>query len=57
MFVLIQNDLEGHEKYIMSKSYNDLIDYINTFENVKKLNDYNFMSNQLFFMIKLGEVI
>lgn len=57
MWILIQTNKDKTRfKYLCSKSYSDIITYINTFSKVKKYSDYYFTSSdELFFEIRLGE--
>lgn len=58
MFILIQKEKDGErEKYFVSNSFNDLENYILSFEDVFKLNDFFYETKNLIFMIKLSEVI
>jgi hypothetical protein len=46
MWLLIQTNERGTKrKYVTSINYDRLIYYINKFNNVKKINDYYFISN------------
>ena len=58
MWILIQHNEENTRfKYVASHDYNAIISYINSFTDVKKYNDYLFISNinKIIFEIKLGE--
>lgn len=58
MFVLIQRSrIDDHKKYLVSESYDDIVKYIYLFDNIKKIDDYHFKNEVLYFMIKLSEVI
>lgn len=57
MWILIQhNEKNTRFKYVASRDYNAIISYINKFSDVKKYNDYLFMTRDgIYFEIKLGE--
>lgn len=57
MWILIQrNKNKSKFKYVASHDYNAIISYINRFSDVKKYNDYLFISrDEIYFEIKLGE--
>ena len=57
MWVLIQHNEDNTRfKYVTSHDYNAIISYINKFSDVKKYNDYLFISREgIYFEIKLGE--
>lgn len=57
MWILIQhNNQNTRFKYLASHDYNAIISYINKFSDVKKYNDYLFISrDDIYFEIKLGE--
>ena len=57
MWILIQhNERNTRFKYVASRDYNAIISYINKFSDVKKYNDYLFMTRDgIYFEIKLGE--
>lgn len=59
MWILVQrNEKKTRFKYLASHDYNAIISYINRFSNVKKYNDYLFVSrDNIYFEIKLGEEI
>lgn len=58
MFVLIQKSrIDDHKKYLVSSSYDEIIKYIYLFDDIKKLDDYHYRNNYLYFVIKLSEVI
>lgn len=45
MWVLVQmKENKKGKMFLTSKNYDDIIKYINKFENVKKYDDYNFVS-------------
>lgn len=55
MWLCIQRDVHNNQriKYVTSVNWDDIIKYINQFENVKKLNDYKYISYDLEFDIRL----
>ena len=57
MWILIQrNKANTKFKYLSSNDYNAIISYINRFSDVKKYNDYLFITrDDIYFEIKLGE--
>ena len=57
MWILIQhNEKNTRFKYLATKDYNAIISYINKFSDVKKYNDYLFITRDgIYFEIKLGE--
>lgn len=57
MWILIQhNEKNTRFKYLASTDYNAIISYINKFSDVKKYNDYLFITRDgIYFEIKLGE--
>ena len=57
MWILIQhNEKNTRFKYVTSHDYNAIISYINKFSDVKKYNDYLFITRDgIYFEIKLGE--
>lgn len=59
MWVLIQtNKDKTRTKYLVSKSYDAIIDYIHNFSRIKKYSDYKFVSGEeIYFDIRLGDVI
>lgn len=61
MWVLIQSNEKGtRRKFVVSESYNKLLSYINKFINVKKYDDYHFVSNDkeiIEFVINLSECL
>lgn len=60
MWVLIQTNKEKTRyKYLVSKNYDSLVNYIHRFSNIKKYSDYKWFANggEICFDIMLGEVI
>lgn len=59
MWVLYQHNKDNSKfKYIVSRDYNVIISYINEFNDVKKYNDYLFISkDDIYFEIKLGDIL
>lgn len=58
MFVLIQRSrIDDKRKYLVSYSYDDILKYIYLFDNIKMIDDYHFKNEELYFVIKLSEVI
>lgn len=59
MWVLIQtNKDKSRTKYLVSKSYDAIIDYIHNFSRIKKYSDYKFVSSdEIYFDIRLGDEI
>lgn len=57
MWIMIKhNEKNTRFKYLASKDYNAIISYINKFYDVKKYNDYLFITRDgIYFEIKLGE--
>ena len=57
MWILIQrNKANTKFKYLSSNDYNVIISYINRFSDVKKYNDYLFITrDDIYFEIRLGE--
>lgn len=57
MWILIQrNKANTKFKYLSSNDYNAIISYINRFSDVKKYNDYLFITrDDIYFEIRLGE--
>lgn len=60
MWILVQMSIDGRrKKFISSKNYGTIIKYINHFDNVKKYDDYHFISvgrdEEIEFIINLGE--
>ena len=57
MWILIQHNEQNTKfKYLASTDYNAIISYINKFSDVKKYNDYLFITRDgIYFEIKLGE--
>lgn len=57
MWILIQhNEKNTRFKYVATHDYNAIISYINKFSDVKKYNDYLFVTRDgIYFEIKLGE--
>lgn len=57
MWILIQhNENNTRFKYVTTHDYNAIISYINKFSDVKKYNDYLFITRDgIYFEIKLGE--
>ena len=57
MWILIQhNEKNTRFKYVVTHDYNAIISYINKFSDVKKYNDYLFITRDgIYFEIKLGE--
>lgn len=60
MWVLCQLNKNGYKiKYLTSKSYSDIVKYINTFQDTKKIDDYNFIGyngdEELKFSIYIAE--
>ena len=57
MWILIQHNEENTKfKYLSSNDYNAIISYINRFSDVKKYNDYLFITrDDIYFEIRLGE--
>lgn len=57
MWILIQrNKANTKFKYLSSNDYNAIISYINSFSDVKKYNDYLFITgDDIYFEIRLGE--
>lgn len=59
MWVLIQtNEDKSKYKYLVSESYDAIINYIHKFSFIKKYSDYKYVSsNKIYFDIRLGDVI
>lgn len=59
MYVLIQsNEDKSRVKYLCSRSYDAIINYIHTFSRIKKYSDYKFTSSdRIYFDIRLGDEI
>lgn len=57
MWIVIQHNEENTKfKYLATQDYNAIISYINRFNDVKKINDYLFITKDgIYFEIKLGE--
>lgn len=57
MWILIQRNKDNSKfKYLASHDYNAIISYINKFQDVKKYNDYYFVTRDgIYFEIRLGE--
>lgn len=57
MWILIQRNEDNSKfKYLASHDYNAIISYINKFQDVKKYNDYYFVTRDgIYFEIRLGE--
>ena len=57
MWILIQrNKANTKFKYLSSNDYNAIISYINRFSDVKKYDDYLFITgDDIYFEIRLGE--
>ena len=57
MWILIQRNEDNSKfKYLASHDYNAIISYINKFQDVKKYNDYYFITRDgIYFEIRLGE--
>lgn len=57
MWILIQHNEQNTKfKYLATSDYNAIISYINKFSDVKKYNDYLFITRDgIYFEIKLGE--
>lgn len=58
IWVLIEMNIKGTKKKFMgAKNYDTLIKYINTFEDVRKIDDYHFDSNDNEFIIQMCEML
>ena len=54
MWILIEQNVNGkNKKFMGAKNYDRLIKYINTFENVRKKDDYHFDSENKEFIIQM----
>ena len=54
IWILIELNIKGTKKKFMgAKNYDTLIKYINTFEDVRKIDDYHFDSNDKEFIIQM----
>lgn len=58
MWILIEMNIKGtKKKFVGSHNYDTLIRYINTFENVRKIDDYHFDSADKEFTIQMCEML
>ena len=58
IWILIEMNINGKQKKFMgSKNYDILIKYINTFESVRKIDDYHFDSESKEFIIQMCEML
>lgn len=59
MWILVQtNEDKSRIRYLCSKSYDAIINYIHTFSKIKKYSDYKYTSSdKIYFDIRLGEEI
>ena len=58
IWVLIEMNIKGTKKKFMgAKNYDTLIKYINTFEDVRKIDDYHFDSNDKEFIVQMCEML
>ena len=58
IWVLIEMNIKSTKKKFMgAKNYDTLIKYINTFEDVRKIDDYHFDSNDKEFIIQMCEML
>lgn len=58
VWILYQHEYdEKHKKFFMSKSYDDIMKYIKSFDNVQEINFFHYVSNEIYFDIHLGEEI
>ena len=58
MWILIETNTKGTQKKFMgAKNYDTLIKYINTFMNIRKIDDYHFDSEQKEFVIQMCELL
>ena len=58
MWILIEMNIKGtHKKFMGSKNYDTLIKHINTFEDVRKIDDYHFESADKNFIIQMCEML
>lgn len=58
MWILIEQNVNGkNKKFMGAKNYDRLIKYINTFENVRKKDDYHFDSETKEFIIQMCEML
>lgn len=48
---------EKNNKYFCSLSYDDIMEYINSFDNVERVEEFMYKSNDIYFKIHIGEVI
>ena len=58
MWILIEMNIKGTKKKFMgAKNYDTLIRYINAFDDVRKIDDYHFDSNDKEFIIQMCEML
>lgn len=55
-WILHQFD-EKHDKYFYANSYDDIIKYMESFDNLKQLSEFIYKSNDIMFKIHIGEVL
>lgn len=57
MWLLIQSNKECKEKYIISKSFERILDYIKSFGDLIEVDKYKYIHNEIEFKIVLVEGI
>lgn len=58
IWLLIQMNLKGTKKKFMgAKNYDRLLLYINTFDGIRKIDDYHFDSDEYDFVIQMCEML
>lgn len=58
MWILVEQKYNSsHKRFIGAKNYDTLIKYINTFDDVRKKDDYHFETHDVEFIIQMCEVI
>ena len=48
---------DKYHKFFTTTSYDDIMQYISSFENVKYVEEFHYISNDIHFKIHIGEVL